>query len=85
MEVSAKTSKRKKMRVGRLTSSSYRALSPRTRLGVGVGVLVWGTLGLYLSDAAADRMGMTPSEADKEALAKMTPRIHVVDREDRSE
>ncbi|OAA54813.1 hypothetical protein SPI_08684 [Niveomyces insectorum RCEF 264] len=63
--------------------SSYRALSPRTRLGVGIGVLFWGVAGLYLSDAAADKMGMTPTEADKEALAKITPRIHVIDRQDR--
>lgn len=27
-------------------------------------------------------MGITPTEADKEALAKITPRIHVIDRED---
>ncbi|CAK7228545.1 hypothetical protein SCUCBS95973_006919 [Sporothrix curviconia] len=62
--------------------SSYRGLSPKTRIGVGIGVLLWGTIGLYASDAAADKMGMTPTEADKEALAKMTPRIHVIDRSD---
>ncbi|CAK7262845.1 hypothetical protein SEPCBS57363_000251 [Sporothrix epigloea] len=62
--------------------SSYRGLSARTRIGVGISVLLWGTFGLYATDAAADKMGMTPTTADKEALAKMTPRIHVIDRSD---
>ncbi|EFX05203.1 hypothetical protein CMQ_3272 [Grosmannia clavigera kw1407] len=58
---------------------SYRALSPTTRFGVGIGVLFWGTAGLYFSDSAADRMGMTPTEADRQSLDKMMPKIHVVD------
>ncbi|KAL1899088.1 hypothetical protein Sste5346_003010 [Sporothrix stenoceras] len=62
--------------------SSYNGLSPKTRMGVGIGILVWGTIGLYFSDAAGDKMGIKPTEADKEALAKMTPKIHVIDRPD---
>ncbi|ERT02619.1 uncharacterized protein SPSK_10975 [Sporothrix schenckii 1099-18] len=62
--------------------SSYRGLSPKTRAGVGVGILLWGTIGLYFSDAAGERIGIKPTETDKDNLARMTPRIHVVDRDD---
>jgi len=50
------------------------------RIGVGVGIIAWGAIGLYLSDRAEERYGLTPSEADKAALEKVTPKILVVDR-----
>ncbi|KOS17824.1 hypothetical protein ESCO_003038 [Escovopsis weberi] len=59
---------------------TYKNLSPRTRLGVGVAILAWGVAGLYLSDRAEERFGYTPTEQDREALRRMTPRIVSVDR-----
>ncbi|KAF4126764.1 hypothetical protein GMORB2_0501 [Geosmithia morbida] len=58
---------------------SFKNLSPKTRLGVGLAIISWGLAGPYLSDAAESRMGLTPSERDKEELDRMTPHITVVD------
>lgn len=60
---------------------SFRNLSPRARVGVGLGLLAWGAIGLHLSDRAEERYGLTPTEDDKAALAKVLPRITAVDRE----
>ncbi|TPX14978.1 uncharacterized protein E0L32_004808 [Thyridium curvatum] len=62
--------------------SAYKGLSANARLGVGVGILAWGAIGLYLSDRAEEKFGFTPSEQDKEALEKYKPKIHVVERDD---
>lgn len=64
--------------------TSYRAyqnLSSKTRLGVGVGILAWGAAGLYISDAAEEKLGYTPTEKDKQELDKWTPHLTVVERE----
>lgn len=61
---------------------SFKALSPQTRMLVGLGILAWGSIGLYVSDAAEKKFGLEPSEKDKEALEAVTPRIIVVDREE---
>ncbi|XXG99194.1 hypothetical protein Hte_005529 [Hypoxylon texense] len=60
---------------------SFRNLSPRVRASVGLGLLAWGAIGLHLSDRAEERYGLTPTEDDKAALAKVLPRITAVDRE----
>ncbi|KAI1767390.1 hypothetical protein GGR53DRAFT_125800 [Hypoxylon sp. FL1150] len=60
---------------------SFRNLSPRARVGVGLGLLAWGAIGLHLSDRAEERYGLTPTEDDKAALAKVLPRITAVERE----
>ncbi|KAI1090138.1 hypothetical protein F5B19DRAFT_464405 [Rostrohypoxylon terebratum] len=60
---------------------SFRNLSPRVRAGVGLGLLTWGAVGLYLSDRAEERYGLTPTEDDKAALAKVFPSITTVDRD----
>ncbi|KAI1379408.1 hypothetical protein F4677DRAFT_442386 [Hypoxylon crocopeplum] len=59
---------------------SFRNLSPRTRVGVGLGLLAWGAIGLQLSDRAEERYGLKPTEEDKAALAKALPRITTVER-----
>ncbi|RYP49130.1 hypothetical protein DL768_005127 [Monosporascus sp. mg162] len=59
---------------------SFRNLTPRTRALVGAGLLVWGAVGLRLSDRAEERLGLTPSEEDREALARLGPGIIPVER-----
>ncbi|KAI8624493.1 hypothetical protein F5Y19DRAFT_480513 [Xylariaceae sp. FL1651] len=59
---------------------SFRNLSSRTRIGVGLGLLAWGAIGLQLSDRAEERY-FKPTEEDRAALRQMTPRITTVDRE----
>ncbi|KAM4056815.1 hypothetical protein HRG_003679 [Hirsutella rhossiliensis] len=62
--------------------STFKNLSPKLRLGVGVGVIAWGLAGLYLSDRAEEKFGLTPSDQDKELLRKWTPRVIAVDKPD---
>ncbi|TVY59327.1 hypothetical protein LSUE1_G009482, partial [Lachnellula suecica] len=59
---------------------SFKSLSPRTQMGVGLAFLAWGTIGLYVADSAEKRFGFEPSEKDREAL----PKISVVEREGKS-
>ncbi|KAK9422494.1 hypothetical protein AB5N19_11308 [Seiridium cardinale] len=59
---------------------SFRNLSPRTRLGVGVGILAWGFIGLQLSDRAEEKYGLKATEEDKAALSQLAPRIIAVDK-----
>ncbi|KAI0111952.1 hypothetical protein F4814DRAFT_374424 [Daldinia grandis] len=61
---------------------SFRNLSPRTRIGVGLGLLAWGAIGLQLADRAEARYGFTPTEDDKAALAKILPSVTAVERKD---
>ena len=51
------------------------------RLGVGGGLLAWGVVGLYFSDKVEEKLGYTPTEEDKAALDRMTPKFHAVERE----
>ena len=60
---------------------SFRSFSPRARLTIGLGVLAWGTIGLYVSDAAEKKLGFEPKESDKEALREMVPKIVVVEKD----
>jgi hypothetical protein len=65
----------------RSTCRAFRNLSPRTRIGVGVALLTWGVVGLYVSDTAEKKLGLEPSAQDREALEAVIPRITAVDRE----
>ncbi|KAI1306868.1 hypothetical protein F5Y03DRAFT_130392 [Xylaria venustula] len=58
---------------------SFRNLSPKTRIGVGLGLLAWGVIGLQLSDRAEDRY-FKPTEEDRAQLRELAPRITTVDR-----
>ncbi|KAI1107014.1 hypothetical protein F4804DRAFT_299110 [Jackrogersella minutella] len=64
---------------------SFRNLSPSARMGVGLGLLAWGAIGLHMSDRAEERYGLKATEEDKAALAKVVPRITVVDREEKDD
>ncbi|KAI2607531.1 uncharacterized protein GGS25DRAFT_523054 [Hypoxylon fragiforme] len=59
---------------------SFRNLSPKMRIGVGLGLLAWGTIGLQLSDRAEEKFGFKPTEEDKAALDKMLPHITPIDK-----
>ncbi|KAI9746209.1 MAG: hypothetical protein M1818_000890 [Claussenomyces sp. TS43310] len=60
---------------------SFKSLSPRTRLAVGCGLLAWGVLGPYMSDAAEKKLGFEPSQRDKDNLEAATPKIRLVERD----
>ncbi|KAF7559666.1 hypothetical protein G7046_g4498 [Stylonectria norvegica] len=59
---------------------TFKNLSPKTRAGVGVGILAWGAVGLYLSDRAEEKFGYTPTEQDKAALSRYTPKLITIER-----
>ncbi|KAH8729054.1 hypothetical protein GQ44DRAFT_645964 [Phaeosphaeriaceae sp. PMI808] len=67
--------------------SWYKALTPRTRLFIGVGVMAYGGLGLFLSDRAEQHFDLVPTDQDKEALQKdirnALPRITTVEKGNR--
>jgi hypothetical protein len=60
---------------------SYRNLPTLAKLGVGGGLLAWGAIGLFLSDRAEETFGFKPTEEEKAALDRLTPKIHVVERQ----
>lgn len=64
-----------------IASSSFKSLNPQTRILVGLGVVAWGTIGLYMTPAAERKLGFEPSEKDKQALEAAKPKIIFVDRE----
>lgn len=61
---------------------SYRALAPRTRILIGVGLMAYAGAGLLVSDKAEQAFGYTPSEEDRRRLREVVPRVHLVDREE---
>ncbi|KAI5854146.1 hypothetical protein BZA05DRAFT_393358 [Tricharina praecox] len=63
----------------------YRSLPPRTRAILGGAVVVYATVGLYVSDFAEEKLGFTPSEQEKAQISGLVPKVRVVDRVDRTE
>ncbi|MCJ1393358.1 hypothetical protein MMC18_006231 [Xylographa bjoerkii] len=63
---------------------SYTALTPRTRLLLGLGIVTWGGLGLLATDQAEKKLNMVPTDKDREKLEELMPRITVVEKGDRS-
>lgn len=55
--------------------SSFRTLRPRTRVYIGVGVMVYAGLGLLATDKAEEKFGMVATEEDRKALGEMVPRV----------
>jgi hypothetical protein len=61
----------------------YRAITPKTRVMIGVGVMAYAGAGLFLSDKAEEKFGLTPTDKDLEELKGALPKITTVDRKDR--
>jgi hypothetical protein len=61
----------------------YRAITPKTRVLIGVGVMTYAGMGLFLSDKAEEKFGLTPTEKDMEELRGALPKITTVERKDR--
>ncbi|TKA31408.1 hypothetical protein B0A50_02254 [Salinomyces thailandicus] len=52
--------------------NSYRALSTRTRLLIGGGIMAYGVAGIFLSDKAEQALGFEPTEQDKRSAQPST-------------
>jgi hypothetical protein len=55
-------------------------MPPKTRVMIGVGVMAYAGAGLYLSDKAEERLGLTPTERDREELRYALPKITTVEK-----
>jgi hypothetical protein len=47
---------------------------------IGVGVMAYAGAGLYLSDKAEEKFGLTPTEKDREQLRDALPKIAAVEK-----
>lgn len=50
---------------------------------IGAGVMAYAGAGMYLSDKAEEKLGLTPTEQDLKDLREALPKISTVDRKDR--
>ncbi|SMQ50306.1 unnamed protein product [Zymoseptoria tritici ST99CH_3D1] len=60
---------------------SYRNLSPRTRMIAGGGVIVWGIVGILISDRAEKSFDLVPTDEDRRKLKEAIPKLHMVEKE----
>jgi hypothetical protein len=58
----------------------YLALTPRTRIIIGLGVMAYAGAALYLSDRAEDTFNLKATEEEKKRLHEMIPKIRSIDR-----
>ncbi|KAF1976192.1 hypothetical protein BU23DRAFT_456044, partial [Bimuria novae-zelandiae CBS 107.79] len=58
----------------------YKGIAPKTRVFIGLGVMAYAGVGMFLSDRVEEKLGFVPTEKDKEDLQNAIPKIIVVDR-----
>lgn len=58
---------------------AYNNLSSKTRVGLGMGIIAWGAVGLYLSDRAEEKYEAPPE--DKAVVDRYVPRVTVVEKD----
>jgi hypothetical protein len=58
----------------------FKSIPPQTRMIIGVGVMAYAGAGLYLSDKAEEKFGLTPTEKDREQLRDALPKIAAVEK-----
>ena len=60
--------------------SKYLSLSPRTRILLGSGVMVYALVAQSLTDKAEAPLGLQATEQEKEELWSKLPRVRMVER-----
>ncbi|KAL5119366.1 hypothetical protein ACEQ8H_002635 [Pleosporales sp. CAS-2024a] len=58
----------------------YKAMTPKTRVGIGVGIMAYAAAGLFLSDQAEEKFGLAPTDKDMADLREALPKVTTVDR-----
>jgi hypothetical protein len=58
----------------------FKGIQPKTRMMIGVGVMAYAGVGLYLSDKIEERLGLTPTEKEREDLRDAIPKITTVEK-----
>lgn len=67
----------------RKISRSYRSLSPKTRLLLGVGLMTYAGIGMYWTPKIEEALGMVPTKQEQEELDRKTSvRILLEDKPD---
>lgn len=62
------------------TDRKYLALTPRTRIIIGLGVMTYAGAALFLSDRAEETFNLKATEEEKRRLNEMIPKIRTIDR-----
>jgi hypothetical protein len=47
---------------------------------IGVGVMAYAGAGLYISDKAEEKFGLTPTEKDQQQLRDVIPKVSTIER-----
>ena len=63
-----------------MAKRKYLALTPRTRIIIGLGIMTYAGAALYLSDRAEDAFNLKATEEEKKRLNEMIPKIRTIDR-----
>ncbi|CAG5143954.1 uncharacterized protein ALTATR162_LOCUS1453 [Alternaria atra] len=58
----------------------FKGIPPKTRMIIGVGVMAYAGAGLYISDKAEEKFGLTPTEKDREELRDVLPKVSTVEK-----
>ncbi|KAI4657171.1 uncharacterized protein J4E79_007787 [Alternaria viburni] len=58
----------------------FKNIPPKTRMIIGVGVMAYAGAGLYISDKAEEKFGLTPTEKDREQLQDVIPKISTIEK-----
>ncbi|ETN43616.1 uncharacterized protein HMPREF1541_02775 [Cyphellophora europaea CBS 101466] len=61
--------------------SSYKALSPRTRIFVGFGLMANAALALHFEDQLEELLGVKPTPEEQKHFQQKLPKISVVERD----
>jgi hypothetical protein len=66
------------------TNRWYKNMAPKSRMLIGAGIMAYAGVGLLLSDKAEEKLGLVPTEKDREELREALPKIVAVERGSRS-
>ncbi|KAF2002196.1 hypothetical protein P154DRAFT_521036 [Amniculicola lignicola CBS 123094] len=58
----------------------YKSITPKTRMLVGVGIMAYAGVAMVVSDKVEEKLGLVPTEKDKEELEKALPTITTIDK-----
>ena len=68
-----------RIKANKKNSRAYTSINPKTRAILGLGIITWAGIGLYVSDKAEEKFGFTPSEEEKRRLEAAMPRVIAVE------
>ncbi|KAI4623343.1 hypothetical protein J4E83_004736 [Alternaria metachromatica] len=64
----------------RTLNTWFKNIPPKTRMIIGVGVMAYAGAGLYISDKAEEKFGLTPTDQDREQLRDVIPKVSTIEK-----